>query len=203
MVFLTIAEAIMNHFTMSIIARLMEITIHRIHPTIIRRVARTPPEEGSDQDVKIRWVSNTIIWFLLLFLLMMISLLVNQNFVYFTLLVLVDVKFTLLFKFYFWFFFGTNKNKKFLHWFFASRSFEQAKTSSKFKNLKRKSKKQTKKKDPIDTDSHDRMIRIWSQIEKQHNNVTFDKKYPTRTWINDELFCIFPFRSLCWPSLRF
>lgn len=58
MVFLTIAEAIMNRFTMSIIARSMEISIRRIHPSIIRRVARTPQEEGSDQDVEIRWVSK-------------------------------------------------------------------------------------------------------------------------------------------------
>lgn len=55
MVFLTIAEAIMKHFT--IIARSMEISIRRIRPTIMHKVARTPQEEGSDQDVKIRWVS--------------------------------------------------------------------------------------------------------------------------------------------------
>lgn len=54
MVFLTIAEAIMNRITMNIIARSMEISIR---PTVIHRVART--EEGSDQDVKIRWVSKT------------------------------------------------------------------------------------------------------------------------------------------------
>lgn len=46
----------MNHFTMNIIARSMEISIRRISPTNIHMVARTPQEEGSDQDVKIRWV---------------------------------------------------------------------------------------------------------------------------------------------------
>lgn len=55
MVFLTIAEAIMSRSTTNIIARLMEISIHRT--TIIRKVARTP-QEGSDQDVKIWWVSK-------------------------------------------------------------------------------------------------------------------------------------------------
>lgn len=54
----------MNRFTMSIIARSMEINIRRIKPTIIRRVAQAPQEEGSDLDVRIRWVSkNKIIWF--------------------------------------------------------------------------------------------------------------------------------------------
>lgn len=48
----------MNRFTMSTIARSMEISIRRTHPSIIRRVARTPQEEGSDQDVEIRWVSK-------------------------------------------------------------------------------------------------------------------------------------------------
>lgn len=47
----------MSRFTMNIIARSMEISIRRIRPSIrTRRVARTPQEEGSDQDVKIRWV---------------------------------------------------------------------------------------------------------------------------------------------------
>lgn len=55
----------MKRFTMNIIARLMEISIHRIHPTIIHKVARTPQEEGSDQDVKIWWVSKTTFDFLL------------------------------------------------------------------------------------------------------------------------------------------
>ena len=59
MVFLTIAEAIMSRFTMNIIARSMEINIRRIKPTIIRRVAQAPQEEGSDLDVRIRWVSKT------------------------------------------------------------------------------------------------------------------------------------------------
>lgn len=57
MVFLTIAEAIMSRFTTNIIARLMEISIHRTQATIFRKVARTP-QEGSDQDVKIWWVSK-------------------------------------------------------------------------------------------------------------------------------------------------
>lgn len=46
----------MSRFTTNIIARSMEISIHRT-PTIIRKVARTP-QEGSDQDVKIWWVSK-------------------------------------------------------------------------------------------------------------------------------------------------
>lgn len=58
MVFLTIAEAIMSRSTTNIIARSMEISIHRILPTNICRVAQTPQEEGSDQDETIRWVSN-------------------------------------------------------------------------------------------------------------------------------------------------
>lgn len=60
MVFLTIAEAIMSHFMMNIIARSKEISIRRINPTNIRRVvAQAPQEEGSDLDVRIRWVSKT------------------------------------------------------------------------------------------------------------------------------------------------
>lgn len=70
--FLTIAEDIMN-FMMIIIARLME-TIH---------TRRASLQEGSDQEDKIRWVSNLflilskttpkrLIWFL-------------QNYVYYTL----------------------------------------------------------------------------------------------------------------------
>lgn len=47
----------MSCVSTNIIARSMEINIRRIRRTIIRRVAQTP-QERSDQDDTIRWVSN-------------------------------------------------------------------------------------------------------------------------------------------------
>lgn len=77
----------MKRFTMNIIARSMEISIRRIRPTIIRRVARTPQEEVSVKDVKIRWVSKKTTFVLF----MKIRNLVYQNFCSFP-IILVEVK---------------------------------------------------------------------------------------------------------------
>lgn len=69
----------MSRFTTNIIARLMEISIHRTQATITRKVARTP-QEGSDQDVKIWWVSKITTFDLNFYFLVHDDTLVYQKF---------------------------------------------------------------------------------------------------------------------------
>lgn len=116
----------MKRFTMNIIARSMEISIRRIRPTIIRRVARTPQEEVSVKDVKIRWVSKKTTFVLF----MKIRNLVYQNFCSFPIILVEVNKFTFIL-------FGCSLVQNFLPVFFTNIKKTKSQNSKMLKKIER------------------------------------------------------------------